>query len=118
MEEEQKMIDRFNKIFGKPDDTIICIGDFEQRKHRKFKEPLKGKGFRTLFRKNSYQVYLVDKFRTSCKCSNCEGGNCEKFRKCRNPKPNKNNSILSHGAVMCKTCLALWNRDENSSRNI
>ena len=27
-------------------------------------------------------------------------------------------SNISHGALMCKTCNALWNRDENSSRNI
>ena len=109
---------RFKKIFGKPEDTIVCVGDFEQRKHRKYKEPIKGKGFRTLFRRNGYKVYLVDEYRTSCKCSNCEDGDCIKFRKVRNPKPKKNNQILSHGALMCKTCNALWNRDENSSRNI
>ena len=115
---EQHMINRFNSIFGKPKDIIVTIGDFEQKKHRKFKEPIKGKGFRDLFRKNGYQVYLVDEFRTSCKCSNCEGGDCEKFRKCRNPKPSKNDMILSHGVLICKKCSALWNRDENSSRNI
>lgn len=117
MRTEQRLINRFQKIFGSGSETIVCIGDFEQKKHRKFKEPLKGKGFRNLFRKNGYQVYLVDEFRTSCKCSNC-GGDCEKFRKCRNPKPNKNDTILVHGVVMCKTCSALWNRDENASRNI
>jgi hypothetical protein len=117
LKSEQNMINKIKKIFGKPEDTIICIGDFEQRKHMKFKEPIKGKGFRSLFRKNNYKVYLVDEFRTSCRCSNCEN-ECSKFRKCRNPRPNKNNSILSHGALMCKTCSALWNRDENSSRNI
>lgn len=115
---EQRMINRFTKIFGKPENTIVCIGDFEQRKHRKFKEPVKGKGFRNLFRKNKFQIYLVDEFRTSCKCSHCEGGDCYKFRKRRNPRPNKNNLILCHGILMCKTCKALWNRDENSSRNI
>lgn len=115
---EQRMINRFKEIFGDSENTIICIGDFEQRKHRKFKEPTKGKGFRTIFRKNNYQVYLADEFRTSSKCSNCEEGECIKFRKCRNPKPFQSNSILSHGAVMCKTCSALWNRDENSARNI
>lgn len=114
---EQRMINRFKNIFGKPKDTIVCIGDWEQRKHRKFKEPIKGKGFRTLFRRNGYKVYLVDEFRTSCKCSKCEG-NCEKFRKCRNPKPMKNDEIISHGLLMCKTCKGLWNRDENSSGNI
>ena len=118
LKSEQNMINKFKEIFGKPADTIVCIGDFEQRKHRKFKEPLKGKGFRTLFRRNGYNVYLVDEFRTSCKCSNCEGGECKQFRKCRNPRPQKSDSILSDGALMCKTCSALWNRDENSSRNI
>jgi hypothetical protein len=112
------MINRFKSIFGKPDETIVCVGDWEQRKHRKYKEPIKGKGFRTLFRRNGYKVYLVDEFRTSCRCSKCNGGNCEKFRKCRNPKPMKNNDIISHGLLMCKTCNGLWNRDENSSRNI
>jgi transposase len=114
------MINRFNKIFGSPENTIICIGDFEQRKHRKFKEPIKGKGFRTLFRRNGYKTYLVDEFRTSCKCSHCETekGDCIQFRKCRNPKPKQNNSILRWGVLMCKTCSALWNRDENSARNI
>ena len=118
LKSEQNMINKFKEIFGKPKDTIVCIGDFEQRKHRKLKEPLKGKGFRTLFRRNGYNVYLVDEFRTSCRCSNCEGGECKQFRKCRNPRPNKSDSILSYGALMCKTCSALWNRDENSSRNI
>jgi hypothetical protein len=117
---EQNMINRFNKIFGDPKDVIVCIGDFEQRKHRKFKEPIKGKGFRTLFRRSGYKTYLVDEFRTSCKCSHChnEKGDCIQFRKCRNPKPKQNNSILRWGVLVCKTCSALWNRDENSARNI
>ena len=33
---------------GGPEDTIVAFGYFEQRKHRKFKEPVKGKGFRSL----------------------------------------------------------------------
>ena len=89
LKSEQKLINRFKKIFGKPKDTIVCIGDWEQRKHRKFKEPTKGIGFRNMFRKNDFQVYLVDEFRTSCRCSNCEGGECSKFREIRNPKPAK-----------------------------
>jgi hypothetical protein len=120
LKSEQNMIRRFKKIFGEPKDTIIAIGDFQQKQHRKFKEPIKGRGFRTLFRKHGYLVYLVDEFRTSCKCSNCEdeNGDCIKFRKGRNPKPNKNDLILKHGVLICKKCNALWNRDENSSRNI
>jgi hypothetical protein len=48
---EARLLSRFKKLFGGPEETIVAIGDFDQRKHRKFKEPVKGKGFRTLFRK-------------------------------------------------------------------
>ena len=58
LKSEQKLINQFKKKFGDEKDTIICIGDYEQRKHMKFKEPIKGKGMRTLFRKNGYDTYF------------------------------------------------------------
>ena len=128
---EQKMINNFKKTFGKPEEVVICIGDWEQKKQMKFKEPTIGKGMRTLFRKNNYKVFLVDEFRTSCKCSNCDGGVCEKFRVVKNPKPipkkNKENPKketkydemrLIHGLLRCKNGCGLWNRDRNGSSNI
>ena len=125
---EQKMISNFKKMYGNPDEVVICIGDWEQRKQIKYKEPTLGKGIRTLFRKNNYKVFLVDEFRTSCKCSNCEGGVCEKFRVGKNPrpkpKPQKNKEIkydemrLIHGLLRCKSGCGLWNRDRNGSSNI
>ena len=42
LKSEQQLINRFKKIFDNTKDTIVCIGDWEQRKHRKFKEPTKG----------------------------------------------------------------------------
>jgi hypothetical protein len=114
---EARLLARFNKLFGGPDETIITIGDFEQRKHRKYKEPVKGKGFRTLFRKAGYGVYLVDEFRTSCRCSACSG-ECKTFRWCENPRPFRTGSVLRHGLVKCKTCSRLWNRDTNAASNI
>ena len=81
------MLSRFEMKFGTPQEVVICIGDWEQKQHRKFKEPVKGKGFRTLFRKAGYKVYLVDEFRTSKKCSACEIGVCSKFRWIDNPRP-------------------------------
>jgi hypothetical protein len=63
---EAKMIREFKEKFGSGEEVVVAIGDWEQRQHRKFKEPTKGKGFRTLLRKASYDVYLVDEFRTSC----------------------------------------------------
>jgi len=117
---EQKMINNFKKIFGKPEDVIICAGDFEQKQHMKYKEPVKGKGIRRIFRDNGYKLYLVDEFRTSCMCSICkeETGRCDKFQIRKNPKPYKSGNILVHGLIKCQTCLGVWNRDVNSATNI
>jgi transposase len=114
---EARLLARFEKLFGRREETIIAIGDFEQRKHRKYKEPVKGKGIRTLFRKAGYSVYLVDEFRTSCRCSACSG-ECKTFRECQNPRPYRTGSVLRHGLVKCKTCSRLWNRDTNAASNI
>ena len=84
----------------------------------KYKEPTLGKGMRTLFRRNKYQVYLVDEHKTSCRCSMCEGGTCEKFMVRENPRPNKNELRLVHGLLRCKSGCGAWNRDRNGSSNI
>ena len=115
---EQKMIHNFQRKFGTPDKVVICIGDWEQRKQMKFKEPTLGIGMRTLFRKNGYQVLLVDEFRTSCKCSKCEGGVCEKFRVRQHPNKKKDELRLIHGLLRCKNGCGLWNRDRNGASNI
>lgn len=115
---EHRMIHRFRSIFGTPEEVLIGFGDWEQRKQMRFKEPTKGKGMRELFRKAGYEMYLVDEFRTSCRCHSCEG-ECTTFRECKNPRPwKKNETTLRHGLLMCKTCTGLWNRDVNSSLNI
>ena len=44
------MINNFKRIYGNPNDVIICAVDFEQKQHIKFKEPTKWKGIRKLFR--------------------------------------------------------------------
>jgi len=115
---EQKMISNFRKIYGNPENVVICIGDWEQLQQMKYKEPTLGIGMRTLFKKNKYKVYLVDEFRTSCKCSNCDGGVCEKFMLRKNPRPNKDEMRLVHGLLRCKSGCGLWNRDRNGSSNI
>jgi len=117
---EQKLISNFKKIFGKPEETIVIFGDWEQKQHMKYKEPIKGKGMRMLFRQNSYKTFLVDEFRTSCMCSICkeETGRCEKFQIRENPKPYKSGNILVHGLISCKNCSNVWNRDVNGATNI
>ena len=84
----------------------------------KYKEPTLGKGMRTLFRKNNYKVYLVDEFRGSCKCSNCEGRVYENFRVRQHSNKKKDELRLVHGLLHCKSGCGLWNRDRNGSSNI
>jgi hypothetical protein len=115
---EQKMISDFRTMYGNPDEVVICIGDWEQRQQMKYKEPTLGIGMRSLLRKNKYKVYLVDEYRTSCKCSKCDGGVCEKFMVRKNPKPNKDDMRLVHGLLRCKSGCGSWNRDRNGSSNI
>jgi hypothetical protein len=115
---EQKMMSNFRKTYGNPDEVVICIGDWEQRQQMKYKEPTLGIGMRSLLRKNNYKVYLVDEFRSSCKCSKCDGGVCEKFMVRKNPRPNKDDMRLVHGLLRCKSGCGSWNRDRNGSSNI
>lgn len=114
---ESRMMNRFKKIFGTPEETVVCFGDFEQKQHRRFKEPIKGKGFRSLFRRYGYKVYLVDEHKTSCRCANC-GHETKTFRWCKNPKYWKDNIIKRHGLLRCKNDCGLWNRDTNGAINI
>ena len=115
---EQRMIQNFQKKFGKPENVIIAFGDWEQRQQMKYKEPTKGKGMRSLFRKCGYKTYLVDEFRSSCKCSQCNGGECKNFLMVDNPKPYRNNQQICWGLLRCKSCNGFWNRDCNGAKNI
>ena len=115
---EQKMINNFKRIFGNETDVVVCFGDYEQKQHMKFKEATKGKGMRTLFRKAGFQTYLVDEFRSSCRCSKCEIGICKKIMVRENPKPFRSGNVLVHGLICCKNGCGYWNRDVNGATNI
>lgn len=45
------MINNFKRIIGNEKDIIVCFGNYEQKKHLKFKELRKGIGMRTFLRK-------------------------------------------------------------------
>lgn len=120
---EARMLKSFKATFGGPLQVIVCIGDWSQNHHRRFLEPVKGKGFRKLFRKAGYRVFLVDEFRTSKRCSKCEDeeGICHNFRWVKNPKPRSRALYpykICHGLLRCATCNTLWNRDVLGATNI
>ena len=120
---DTELINEFQKVIGSPATTVVFMGDWCDRQHRRFNEPVKGKGFRQLFRKAGYQVFLVDEFKTSKMCSECQadGAICETFRHVKNPKPKSRQrfpTITCHGLVRCTNCGRLWNRDPNAASNI
>ena len=126
---EQKMINSFMKKFGKPGEVVIGFGDWSQKEQMKFHEPTKNIGMRRLFRKNKYEVYLVEEQYTSQRCFACgkkeKISQCEKFLNVPNPRWNKpgykgEELTLCNGLLQCKrkNCGVYWNRDVNGSLNI
>ena len=94
----------YNEVHMYPIDKIICLDETSVGSHLK----------------PSYSIcyILVDEFRTSYKCSNCDGGVCEKFRVRKHPNKKKDELRLIHGLLRCKSGCGLWNRDRNGSSNI
>jgi hypothetical protein len=127
---ESNFINKFILKFGKPGKVIVAFGDHSNGgHHRKHSPPVKGAGFRKMFKRAGFQVFLVDEFRTSCRCNTCHG-ETEKFRRRRNRVRRTQyqkemqiyrKNILVHGLLRCKSkkeCGRLWNRDVNGSLNI
>lgn len=116
-------INEFRKKFGPPATTVVFMGDWSESNHRKFHEPVKGKGLRDLFRRAGYQLLLVKEHKTSKMCSECQedGATCTSFREVKNPRPNMRQRFptkICHGLVRCSNCGRLWNRDPNAASNI
>ena len=121
---ESKMINNFKRIFGEPENVLVCIGDFDQKKQMKYKEPSKGKSFRKLFKLAKYDVFLVDEHKTS-KMNFFTQTENEKFRERLNPRPWRKDIRKIHGLLRSKcdpnnrpVKTVLVNRDLNASLNI
>jgi hypothetical protein len=90
---DDKFVSRFREKFGPPDKVILLYGDQDQHNMR-YKEPVKGRSMRRLFKKHGYRVYLVDEFRTTMMLYGAPGidGNgveLENFCKMKNKKPKR-----------------------------
>jgi hypothetical protein len=122
---DEDVVNRFKSVFGKPEDTAILIGDFEQKHQMKFKEPTKGKSIRKLFKSRGYNLFMVDEFRTSCK-SFIDGEDAKTFLVKENPRPFRKGNIICHGLLRAKLFTSvktddnyvLFNRDFNGAMNI
>ena len=119
---ESLLILNFKKKHGGPSKTIIGMGDWCDSHHRRFHAPVKGVGFRALFRKAGYHVLLVDEYNSSAKCCYCQNVNarCRPFRWVKNKKRKSRHRrpwTKCHGLVRCTTCSRLCNRDPNAATN-
>jgi len=124
---ESKMIKNFSNKFGKPDECIVVLGDYDKGEHNmKGKEPIINRRIRKIFRNNNYKVYMINEFRTSKLCNVCES-NCSPFLKRESHKPKdidkkikKGKLIEVWGLTLCenKKCSLIHNRDKNSALNM
>lgn len=122
---ENKMINNFRNKFGKPEETIFIIGDYDKGDyHRKGKEPTILRKFRRIFKNAKYNTYLINEFRTSKICSSCNG-ELDKFLERESNKPQlkkENKKEIVHGLLRCQSikpkCEKIHNRDKNAVQNM
>jgi hypothetical protein len=118
---ESKMINNFKNKYGKPEDVIVVLGDYDKGNHNmKGKEPIINRRIRTIFRNNKYNIYKINEFRTSKLCNKC-CGECKTFLERASHKPKtKGEKVEVWGIVHCKNgnCNMIHNRDKNSALNM
>jgi hypothetical protein len=77
------------------------MGDWSA-KHQKYHEPIRGVGWRRLFRKAGFSVFLMDEFCTSRHCPACGHKSLETFLTVNNPRPyrrEKTPEVTCHGLL-------------------
>ncbi|KAI7902286.1 uncharacterized protein BX663DRAFT_435827, partial [Cokeromyces recurvatus] len=87
-----------SKKFGH--DPILIIDNWPAP-NVKFQESTRNKGLINMLKKNGFKVHLVDEFRTSSSCPNCEN-RLEKFKLVANPRPfqrEKMPTVFCHGLL-------------------
>jgi len=122
---ESKMTKNFANKFGKPQDTLFIMGDFDKGDYNmKGKEPTICKKFRRIFKNAGYKTFLVNEFRTSKLC-NCCHNELEMFLERESHKPKlikENKKETVSGLLRCSSvkpkCEIIHNRDKNAVQNM
>jgi hypothetical protein len=106
---EINMVKNFRNKFGEPEKTLVVMGDYsEGNKYIKGREPTINIRLRSLLRKASYNVYMIDEYKTSKLCNHCGEIVKNKYKR-------KNETKAVWGLVCCsnKNCV----QDLNSKTN-
>ncbi|KAI9089803.1 hypothetical protein DFS34DRAFT_382914 [Phlyctochytrium arcticum] len=130
---EQKFVTRFRRKFGK--DAVLILGDWSDGGHTlRYNEPSKTTGWLRYFKQQKIVCYLIDDFRTSKLCPQCEQV-VEPMLYRDSPRPwirrksprwgsgGKRWRVV-HGLLVCqnlncaKQARNIWNRDDMSTTNM
>jgi predicted transposase YbfD/YdcC len=122
---ENKMRSNFQNKYGKPEETIFVMGDYDKGDYNmKGKEPVICKKFRRIFRNAGYTTFLVNEFRTSKLC-NCCNEELEYFLERPSKKPKlikEGKTEICHGLLRCQSIKhkseIFHNRDKNAVQNM
>jgi hypothetical protein len=68
----QRFTSNVENPFGEPSDVIIAVDDWEQKQHRKYKEPGRSKVMRDALKRARYEAVLVHEYRTTASRSGCK----------------------------------------------
>lgn len=123
---EQKFINEFKDVYGKK--AVVIMGNWSDAGHTpKFQKSSKTRGWKKLFNRNHMKFVLIDEFRTSTFCPNCNS-NVEYVFKRESPKPWRKGRVeMVHGLLGCKNLNCLkqdgtkqryWNRDDLATLNM
>ena len=126
---EAEFVKKVKMKFGQPSETTILLGDWNGN-HMKFQAPCKVKGFRNMFKRAGYDVFLVNEHRTSSICPICLQRSLETFRYRESPRPQRKGHFQKvHGLLRCNSencqfsmndreVFRFWNRDDVATLNI
>ncbi|KAI7905402.1 uncharacterized protein BX663DRAFT_280897 [Cokeromyces recurvatus] len=97
-QDDLALVKKLKQKFGH--NAILIMGNWSAP-NVKFQESTRNKGLINMLKKNDFKVYLVDEFRTSSFCPNCEN-RLEKFKLIDNPRPfqrEKMPTVFCHGLL-------------------
>lgn len=66
-------------------DCVLVLGDWSTSR-AKFYEPISGQGMRKTLKKEGFELYLINEYKTSSICPDC-GSELENFKEFINPRP-------------------------------
>ena len=96
---EQKLIQDLRAKFG--EDAVFVMGNWSAP-HARYHELIRGLGFRRLFKKHGFQVFLIDEYKTSRCCPTCHNESLHTFRRVPNPRPYQRErypTVICHGLL-------------------